>query len=211
MELACALTFVSYFFLPEHAGGQAVIGSRQIGFALWFASPFFTPVPGRVSLLARGVVIGATTWLTVFHLSHWHALLVRFQKEEVAGFEEVLAAAPPRKHLHYVNNLPGSGVFPLNAFWHVEKWYMTDKLGQCNENPAWGGMNSIRYKKSYDYHRPTNHSSSWVLDDEIWDNHELILTHHFKPSEAELAIAREKGELLAKQGTWQLWRSKRRP
>jgi hypothetical protein len=211
MELACVLTFASYFFLPENAGGQSVIGSRQIGFAMWFAPAFFVPVPARVTLLGRWFAIAATTALAIFFLSYWGQLLRRFQREEVAGLEAVLAAAPPRKKMHYVNNEPGSAIYPLNTFWHVEKWYMIDKLGQCNENPAWGAMNSIRYLKSYDFHRPTNHSSSWVYDDEIWDNSDIILTHHFRPSAAELAVANTKGELLAKQGTWELWRSKKRP
>ena len=123
----------------------------------------------------------------------------------------MLAAAPPRKKLHYVNNLPGSNIFPLNTFWHVEKWYMIDKLGQCNENPAWGAMNSIRYRKSYDFHRPENHSSTWVYEDEIWDNFDIILTHHFTPTAAELAVANQHGELIKSKGAWQLWRSKKRP
>lgn len=211
LELACVMTFVSYFFLPENAGGQAVIGSRQIGLAMWFAGAFYVPVPARVSLIGRWFVIGASIALTVFHLSYWKKLLWRFEKEEAVGLEEVLAAAPPRKKLHYVNNLPQSDIFPLNTFWHVEKWYMIDKLGQCNENPAWGAMNSVRYRKSYDFHRPTNHSSTWVNDSEIWDNFDIILTHRFTPTAAELATANERGELIKSRGTWQLWRSKKRP
>jgi len=209
MELACAITFVSYFCLPENAGGQAVIGSRQIGFAMWFAPAFFTPVPARVSRLGRWFAIVASCWLTVLHLGYWGRLLRRFQREEVNGLEEVLAAAPPKKRMHYVNNQPASSIYPLNTFWHVEKWYMADKLGQCNENPAWGGMNSIRYRKSYDFHRPTNHDASWVGTDEIWDNFEIILTHHWSPTPAQLEMANERGELIKKKGTWQLWRSKR--
>jgi hypothetical protein len=211
MEIACAMTFASYFFLPEHAGGQAVIGSRQIGFAMWFSGAFFVPVLPRVSRLGRWIVIVASCWLTLFHLANWSKYLKRFQKEEVNGLEEVLAAAPPRKKLHYVNRNPASNYYPLNTFWHMEKWYMIDKLGQVNENPAWGAMNSIRYLKSYDFHRPTNHESSWVHDDEIWDNYDIILTHHFQPSPAELEVANQKGTLIKSKGVWQLWRSKRHP
>jgi hypothetical protein len=209
MELACALTFASYFFLPENAGGQSVIGSRQVGFAMWFAAAFFTPVPARVTFLGRYFVIAANVALASFHLSYWNVLLRRFQKEEVNGFEEVLAAAPPRKIMHYVNNDPNSNIFPLNSFWHVDKWYMIDKLGQVNENPAWGAMNSIRYKKAYNYHRPINHSSNWSSMDEIWDNYDLVLTHHWRPSANDLAAANTHGELIIRKGTWELWRSKK--
>lgn len=208
MELAAMLSLGSYFFLPEDAGGQAVIGSRQVDIALWFAPAFFVPVTARETKLGRWFVVAAVCALASMHLTTWSKQLARFQADEVFGFEEVLAAAPPRKRMHYVNHRPQSRYFPLNAFWHVEKWYMADALGQCNENPAWGGMNSIRYRKSYDFHRPTNHQASWVSMDEIWDNFDVILTHHWEPSPAQLAIAQERGELLAKKGTWELWRSR---
>lgn len=208
MELAAALTFASYLVLPEHAGGQAVIGSRQIGVALWFASAFFVPVPGRVTRLGRAAAIVAVCWLAGFHLQYWSVMLRRFHKDEAAGFEEVMAAAPPRLRMHYVNIKPESRWFNLNAFWHVEKWYMLDKAGQCNENPAYGVMNSIHYRKGFEPHRVTHHEHDWPNVMEIWENFDLVLVHRWKPNDQDLTAASDRGELLARSGEWELWRSK---
>ncbi|MCL2779059.1 MAG: hypothetical protein FWD73_13745, partial [Polyangiaceae bacterium] len=208
MELACVLTLASYFILPEDAAGQQVIGSRQIGFGLWFAAAFFAPVPSSTTRLGRWVVVAGGVGLTVYQLWYWRAALEKFQREEAYGLEEVLAAAPPRRRMHYVNILPQSRYFTRNSFWHVEKWYMIEKFGQCSENIAFFAMNSIRYRKGYNIHRIPVHVNEWPRNNEIWDNNDLVLIHRWKPSSADLALANKRGELLAKKGDWELWKTR---
>lgn len=207
LEIACVLTLVSYFFMPEHLPAQAMIGSRQIGFALWFAPAFFSPVPGRVTWLGRTLAIGIVIWLTSMRLDTWHKYLVKFQREEAIGFEDVMATAPPRGKIHYVNAAPDSAVFFGRSFWHVGQWYMLDKRGQDEENPAGGPMNSIRYRKSYELHRVTDHSNGWVSNMEIWQNFDIVLTRKWRPSAAELETANKHGHRLAKSHDWELWQS----
>lgn len=208
LEFACILTFLSYFLMPEHYAGQEVIGSRQIGFALWFAAVWFSPVPGSVSRLGRAFAIIASVWLTTYHLTNWSTLLRKFETDEAAGLDEVLAAAPPRLRMHYVNIAPTSKYFILNTFWHVEKYYMLDKQGQCPENPAIGASQAIRYRRSYDLHRIGHHQHDWPVIQEIWDNFDLILIHRWQPRPQDLALAQARGERLAKHGDWELWRKK---
>jgi hypothetical protein len=211
LELACALTFVSFFLMPEDFAGQQVIASRQFGFGLWFAPVFFTPVPGRVTRLGRLFAIAGVISLVTFHLSYWSTMVRKFQRDEVAGFEEVMAAAPPRKRLHYVNVDPESKYFPVRTFWHVEKWYMLLKQGQCDENPAYSNMQPIRYRSSYELHRVESHVHSWPSNMEIWTNADLVLIRRWHPTPKDLELANQHGELLAKHGDWELWRSKLRP
>jgi hypothetical protein len=152
-----------------------------------------------------------TLWsLRVFGRSAWGAILAvkKFQRDEAYGLEEVLAAAPPRMRMHYVNILPQSRYFTQNSFWHVEKWYMIEKFGQCSENIAFFAMNSIRYRKSYNIHRIPMHVNEWPRNNEIWNNNDLVLTHRWKPSPADLALANKRGEQLAKKGDWELWRTR---
>ncbi len=207
LELACAVTCASYFFMAEDFAGQQVIASRQFGFGLYFAAVFFTPVPGSVSRLGRLTAVVAVTCLASLQLSNWARMLTKFEKEEVAGLEEVLAAAPPRKRLHYIKIEPDSKYFTAHAFWHVEKNYMLDKGGQVDENPAYYAMMPIRYRSAYTPHIIDAHVQSWPGTMEIWENFDLVLVHKWKPAAADLATAQKYGERIIQKGDWELWKS----
>ena len=208
LEIACVLSFASYFLLPEDFAGQQVIASRQIGVGMWFAPALFTPVPWRVTRLGRLFAIVGVVALTSFHLSYWGKLLRKFQKEEAAGLDQVLAAAPPYKRLHYVKIDPDSRYFSGHTFWHVEKWYMLDKRGQVDENPAYGAMQPLRYRREYTPHIIDAHNQHWPKHGEIWENFDLVLVHKWKPNQHDLDLATEKGERLAQHGDWELWQSR---
>lgn len=207
LEIACALTLTSFFVMPEDFGGQQVIASRQLGFGLWFAAALFTPVPGRVSRLGRLVAVVGVSSLAIFHLSYWAATMRKFEKNEVAGFDEVMAAAPPRKRLFYAKPDPESKYFPVRTFWHVEKWYMLLKQGQCDENPAYSNMQPIRYRSTYPIARLES-DTHWPNVLKIWESFDLILVRRWQPTPHDLQLANEYGERVAKSGDWELWRSK---
>lgn len=208
MELAAVATMASYFVLPQDFVGQQVIATRQITIGLWMAAALFGPVPLRVTWLGRLFAVVGLTSLTAFHFSYWSRLMSKFQKEEIAGLEEVLAAAPPRKKLHYVKIDPDSKYFAAHTFWHVEKWYMLDKGGQVDENPAYGASQAVRYRKAYTPHIVDAHANNWSSVMEIWENFDLVLVHRWKPSGRDLELANANGERVAQQGDWELWRSK---
>jgi hypothetical protein len=208
LELAAIVTMGSYFFLPEIFAFQEVIASRQIHHAMWLAPVFFTPVPWRTNGLGRVFAIAASCFLVAYHFSYWVPLLRKFQKEEAYGLEDVLAAAPPRLRMHYVNMHPESKYFVLNSFWHVEKWYMLEGHGQTQETTARGSMQAVHYRGNYQSYRVTSHVNDWPSDSQIWENHELILTHHWTPNPAQLEKAESLGKRLAKKGTWELWQRK---
>lgn len=206
LELCALASIASYFVLPEHAAGQAVIGSRQLGVGAWLAAALFTPPDARRAPLMRRALIGATLLLSTWFLTTWYRELAAFQRDEARGLEEVLAHAPPRARMHYVNIGPESQHFNLRSFWHVEKWYMVDRYGQCNENPAFGVMSAVRYRKDYELHRIPVHTNAWPRVDEIWSSFDLVLVHRWRPSPADLMLAMTRGERLAQAGEWQLWR-----
>lgn len=208
LELACVVTLLSFFVLPDNFAGQQIIASRQIGFAGWFASALFVPVPGRVTRLGRAFVVGAMCCVSAGYLMFYRELLIKFEKEEANGLAEVIAAAPPQKRLHYVNLQPESKYFTFRPFWHVETWYMADRLGQCDENPAWGNSQAVRYRKTYNLMRIEQHSPRWPAMMEIWKNFDLVLVRQWHPTEADLQRANEYGERIAQRGDWEIWRSK---
>ncbi|HEX7665583.1 MAG TPA: hypothetical protein VF407_13750, partial [Polyangiaceae bacterium] len=158
LELAFALTVLSYFELPESIDSNPVVGSRQIGVGLWIIAAIFTPVPAKVSRVARYVVIAGILWFTKESFDAWRAKLVLFEHTEAAGLEYVLEAAPPRQHLHMVKVMSDmSTVFTWKPLWHVDKYYMSDKLGQVADNPAIVSTSSIRYRAGVNPHRITMH------------------------------------------------------
>lgn len=209
LELCALASIASYFVLPEHAAGQAVIGSRQLGVGAWLAAALVSPPDVRRAPVMRRVLVGATIALSAWFLATWRRELVAFQREEARGLEEVLAHAPPRQRLHYVNIGPESQHFNLRSFWHIEKWYMVDRYGQCNENPAFGVMSAVRYRKEYELHRIPVHTNAWPRVDEIWSSFDLVLVHRWHPTAADLSVAVSRGERLAQSGDWQLWRVRR--
>lgn len=205
LEMAFASTLVSYLVLPEHTDEQAVIGSRQLCIAMWVAPVFFEPPRGR----ARGWVLAALLGLVAFDLAAWNRQL-RHYATEVAGLRRVLDAAPPRKRMHYVNHItPDSNYFRTHVFWHVDKWYMADKFGQCGDNPAVGSMNPIRYAK--DPKRLGPNHASWVDDAAVWTHFDLVLVHGWEPTSAQLTRAAGRGRLVAQSGAWQLWETRAQP
>jgi hypothetical protein len=204
LEYCCALTFISYFFLPENLSGHDVICSRQPSIALWFLPAFVSPVPLSVSRLGRAVVIGGIGCVVFAWLEVWHDNLVGFQTE-AAGLEEVLAAAPPRKRLHYVKMEPESEYFTWKSFWHVDKFYMSDKFGTVPDTPGLLSTSAIRYREGIDIHRVTDHADDWPMNPEIWDNFDLVLVHDWTPDDDDVAEALRRGHPLAVRGLWQLW------
>ncbi len=207
LELACAITAISYFFLPESIKGQEVIAQRQPGMALWLLPAVLSPVPWRASRVARAVVVTGIIAQATMMLRTWHGELAKFEKEEAAGLEQVLAAAPPRARLHYVKTDPGSAYFAWRPFWHVEKAIMSDKLGQTPDTGGINATSAIHYRPGVDYHRITNHTPYWQDMDEIWKNFDVVLVRRWHPSPQQLERANKHGERIAQAGDWELWKS----
>ena len=207
LELACAVTFASYFLLPEGLTGHDVLASRQVSLALWFAPALFGPVPARTSRVARAAVVAGIVVVTVQMLSAWRAHLRDFATES-QGLFKVLAKAPQRKWLHYVKAENSSSVFTWYPYLHVDKYYASEAYGQIADTPAILSTAAIRYRTGIDIHRVADHGNGWVRNDEIWKNFDLVLTRRWVPTADQLAVAREKGTLLAAEGEWQLWQSR---
>lgn len=209
LELAFVMTFASYFYMPEAIATNPVVGSRQIGIALWFFAAIACPVPKNVSRLARWAVIGGILYITYEYLHIWHDKLVEFEHTEAAGLEYVLEPAPYRQRMHYVKvKSDWSDIFQWRPVWHVEKFYMADKLGQVADNPAIVSTSSIRYREGVDPHRITVHGSDWPSWQTLWDNYELVLVRGWDPVPSQLDLAKKHAVRVRKQGDWELWRKK---
>ncbi len=207
LECICALTIVSYFFMPEDFAGQGTMGSRQLGLGLHFAPALFSPT-WKQAPWGRRFIIALVAALTAYHLWFWSKALIRFERDEGIALQRVLDAAPPRLRLRYVNSLPTSKHVYRMTFWHVDKWYMAEKYGQCPDNPAMGSMSAIRYKKTYKLVRIPSQDMNWFSDPRTLDNFDLVLTRLWNPTAQDLATAQNRATLISKQGDYQLWRIK---
>lgn len=204
LEVAFALTALSYFFLPDGIKGQEILSQRQPGISLCFLPALLSPVPARISRGARAVVVTTICALTIFLFKSWYSNLALFEREEAVGLTWVMDAMEPRARLHYVKNDPNSKYFNWRPFWHVEKLYMGDKLGQTPDTGAINATSPIRYKPGLEIHRVTDHYN-WEGNMEIWRNFEYVL---LRKQTGPLNVAKQHGELVRKSGDWQLWRSK---
>lgn len=209
MEMAFALTIASYFFIPEAIDSNPVVGSRQIGVALWFVGAMVSPVPASVSRLARWIVIAGILYCTRDYLRAWHDHMVTFEETEANGIEYVLDETPYRQRMHYVKvSSDLSKVFTWKPNWHVEKFYMADRFGQVPDNPARVSTSSIRYKAEVDSHRIAYHGPDWASWSALWSYYELVLVHGWEPTEKQLEKAHLHAVRIRKEGSWELWRKK---
>jgi hypothetical protein len=209
MEMAFTLTVASYFFMPEAIDSNPVVGSRQIGVALWFIGAMVSPVPASVSRLARWIVIAGILYCTREYLRAWHDHMVTFENTEANGIEYVLDQTPYRQRMHYVKvSSDFSKVFTWKPNWHVEKFYMADRFGQVPDNPAIVSTSSIRYKAGVDPHRITYHGPDWASWADLWSYHELVLVHGWEPTDKQLEEAKSHAVRIRKEGSWELWRKK---
>src|SRR4051812_21300521 len=103
---------------------------------LCFLFALLSPVPARISRSARYFVIGGTLVLTTLFLGAWYKRLVLFEREEAYGLAWVMEGAEMRTRFHYVKQDPGSKYFAWRSFWHIEKVFMGDTLGQAADTGA---------------------------------------------------------------------------
>jgi hypothetical protein len=210
LELCCVLSLAAYFVLPEWLRGHDSLGSRQPAIALWFLPALLAPVPDAVSRLSRRVVIGGVLAFTAAFFAVWSDALWKFETLEVAGLEEVMSALPPRARLHMVKIDPDSRYFTWRSLWHVEKYVMSDHLGQTPDTAAILATCPIHYRPGIDIHRIVwGHDQGWPRVDEAWANFDAILVRRWRPPPAMQKLAEQKGVLLKKSGEWELWAPRR--
>ncbi len=211
LEAAFFLSLVSYFLLPENLTGQDILASRQISVALWFSAVLFTPIPARVSRFAHwAVVAGILAWSGA-HLRLWSQELAKFEAKEAHGLDEVMMAAPPRLAIHYVKDDPESEFFYARPFWHVEKWYMSEKLGRGDDTTGVQANGTIRFREGVVAHRGIGEGPTWVRSAELWDNFDLVLLRRRSPRPEERAELEKRAYLLSRVGDWEMWRKRPAP
>jgi hypothetical protein len=209
LPAAFALTFGSYFFLPEGLQGHDIVASRQPALAMLFLPALVAVPPASVASLRRRAMVAGLLALVGYHFVTWARTLQDFHEQEAAGLEEVLRAAPPRLRLHYVKSDPSSRYFAWRPFWHVEKFYMSMKLGQTADTPAVLSTGALRARAGVDMHRIVDHSERWPMNAELWLAFDLVLLRRWMPSPELRAEVERHADLVAKRGDWELWRTRR--
>jgi hypothetical protein len=208
LELASAVTAISFFVLPQDITGTNSIATRQLPIALWTAGVYVTPVRASVSRLGRYVVILGILGSTLYFLQAWRTNLVAFETTEARGLESVMAVMAPRKRVAYVKPDPTSRYFPGRALWHVENLYVGEKLGEgCDPSPfAFGTTTAVQHRRGVN---PAGYdqSANWPFAESIWTGYDYVLVHRWHANAAQLAAAERRGRRLAAEGDWEVWQT----
>ena len=206
LELVCAATFFSYFFLPSHVHNEPVVNMRQLNHAMWLTPALVSPISARASRLARYVVISGILLYSYARTSLWRDTLAGFEGE-ARGLVDVLAKAPPRKRLDFPNlGMESSYVGTNSAFWHAEGYYVA-----CCDGLIWdvpGADNPYAFLRFRPGRRPIADRAlgqDWSLEPRVWKDYDLVLVHDWRPSARALEAARRDASLIAESGAWQLW------
>jgi hypothetical protein len=208
LPLAFVLTFASYFLLPEGLHGHDVVASRQPALAFLFLPALVRmPSPARAPWTQRLLVL-ALLGATTFHFVTWGRNLEAFERQEAKGLAEVLRDAPPRLRLHYVKSDPSSVGFRWRSFWHVEKFYMSSRLGQTPDTPAILSTGALRARAGVNLHRLVDHGPNWPFQSELWEAFDLVLLRRWSPMAEARAEVEKHATLWSKHGDWELWRTR---
>jgi hypothetical protein len=212
LEIACVVTFFSYFLLPVHIASEGVVSKRELDHAMWLLPALATPVAARTSKLARWIVVAGILVYACASARYWHSQLVAFERDEAKGLATVLAAAPPGLRMHYPRINIESQYFVTKTLWHVEGYYVAQSAGMIRDIP---GADDPRWWLHFEPDRhglPTlngQDTEGWSQVPAIWDTYDLILLHRWRPTPEAMAAARAHATRIAQSGDWELWRTNR--
>ncbi len=207
-ELCAIFTVASYYFLPDDLSGQQ-IARRSWDMAAWFVPFLVTPVMPHASRWARRLVILGIVALAFGRLRDIQAALRRFNVDELAGFDAMVAAAP-REDLSVAwatDNMDSPNFIWLPwAQWHQMFAART-------------GLEAPLYATDRDSNAPVRYrvgppapptlmiaEPNWGAHPGLWEHYDLVLAKGWRPDAAQLALVRERATLLAESHDWQLWR-----
>jgi hypothetical protein len=100
---------------------------------------------------------------------------------------------------------PDSRFYTWRSFWHVEKYAMSDGLGQTPDTIGILASSPLHYRPNIDIHRVTWHSPDWAASEEIRQGFDAVLLRRWHPSPEQRARAEGRFRLLRKAGDWELW------
>ncbi|MBX3225546.1 MAG: hypothetical protein KF795_33885 [Labilithrix sp.] len=206
-EFAIVATVVSFYALPDEVARQ-MIAVRQWYVVFWLLPLIVVPVPIRFGFVRSTAVIAGILIWTVARMTLISEHLGRFTKEEMRGFDAVVAAAP---------RVPGLRVAyaAVNA---KSKYWLTSSMfhsyGFLSAQRSYDGPIEYSDKRSVAATRYTNgpplpikhlyNNANWASDPVIWQ-YDLVLVYRWSPTAAQEKVAREHGTLVASGGDWQLW------
>jgi hypothetical protein len=207
-ELCGLVTLAGYFYMPDDISGQQ-FARRYWDMGLWLVPFFVTPVLASTSRWARAFIICAILALTFGRLRDIQAMVRRFNVDELAGFDAMIAAAPHEDLLvaWSVNNVDSPNVIWLPwAQWHQIFAART-------------GLEAPLYVSDKDSNAPVHYrlgppapptliidTPDWGAHPGLWDHYDLVLVKGWHPNDAQLGVVREHAVLLASSHEWQLWR-----
>lgn len=207
-ELCAIFTVASYYFLPDDLSGQQ-IARRSWDMAAWFVPFLATPVMPQASRSARWIVIAGIATLTFGRLRDIQAAVRRFNVDELAGFDAMVAAAP---HEELSVAWAADNFDSPNFIWLPwAQWHQTFAARTGLEAPLYVTDKDSNSSVPYRVGPPAPPTMmiaepNWGAHPGLWDHYDLVLSKGWRPDAAQLALVREKATLLAESHDWQLWR-----
>lgn len=207
-ELCGILTLLSYYALPDDVSGQQV-ALRAWDMGAWMVPFMVTPVRAGACRAARWLIIAGIVGLTFGRLRDIQAAVRRFNDDEVAGFDAMVAASP-REDL-----VVAWAVFGLdspNVVWlPFYEWHQMFGARTGLEAPLYTTRADSNSPVRYRIGPPA--APTLMLDEpdwgdhpQLWENFDLVLVKGWRPDASQLEHVRSRATLLASSGEWQLWR-----
>ena len=206
-EIAIILSTISFFLLPDEVA-QQMVALRQLYFAFWLLPIAVTAVPFHRSKVRSLAVIGVILAWTIGRMAMLTDHLRRFEKDEMGGFDQIVAAAPrtPGLMVAYVAlnaRSPNWGTSPTYhsyGFLDAQRSYDGELEYSTKDSVA-----AVRYTEGPPL--PVKHiygNPNWPADPQVW-LYDLVLVNRWSPTPAQRAAAEQHATLVASAGNWQLW------
>lgn len=208
-ELAILVSVISFYLLPVEIAGQG-IAVRQWYFVFWLTPIAIEPLPFLLHPLRSGAVIAGIFAWSAIRLSHIGSYLEHFTREEMVGFDRIVAEAPrePGLRTAYVAVNARSKYWLASAMFHSYGFLDAQRSydGPLEYSDA-RSVAPIRYTKGPPL--PVKHlynNPNWAADPLIWQYDLVLVRSPGGASAAQAKVAREHADLVVSAGDWQLWR-----
>ncbi|MDB4998321.1 MAG: hypothetical protein JWM74_5753 [Myxococcaceae bacterium] len=209
-ELSAFVTLFGYFYLPDDISGQQ-FARRYWDMGAWMVPFLVTPVLFKTSKWARWAVIVGIVALTFGRLRDIQAAVRRFNDDELAGFDAMVAAAP---HEDLSVAWAVRDIDSPNVVWLP--WYQWHQMFGART-----GLEAPLYVTDKESNAPVRYrfgppapptlmidEPNWGAHPGLWDHFDLVLAKGWRPNGEQLAVVRDHATLLAESHEWQLWRRK---
>jgi len=205
-----ALVLALFAYLAPDAIGDTVLFNRR--WAIWAAAAFLLSLPP--SGLGRRVSLAIPALLLVAHGAVTTLAWRGFERDEMGGFDEALAAVPDGARLLELDFARRSPRFWLEPFFQMGAYAQLDRDVTLAYSFASAPSSLVRFADPSPWPFPwtqgLEHHPDRLVPADL-DHFDHLLLHAPPEAQAEIAARTRRLEEIAGRGAWRLYRVTLRP